>query len=84
MPTCEYCNESFSERGIGTHRRWCKKGVVEDSSVDIEEGKFLFEARKTKTTRKTKETTIELSLNIDGQGDSNINTGIDFFDHVLE
>ena len=84
MPTCEYCNESFSERGIGTHRRWCKEGIVESAGTDIEGQKFLFDARKAKTTRKTKETTIELSLNVDGRGNSNINTGIDFFDHVLE
>ena len=64
MQTCEYCNESFSERGIGTHRRWCKEGIVESAGTDIEGQKFLFDARKAKTTRETKETTIELSLNV--------------------
>jgi len=34
--------------------------------------------------RETKETRIELSLNIDGTGDSDISTGIPFFDHMLE
>jgi len=34
-------------------------------------------------SRKTAETQIELSLDIDGSGGSNISTGIPFFDHML-
>lgn len=34
--------------------------------------------------RKTKETDIKLSLNLDGSGSTNIQTGISFFDHMLE
>ena len=40
--------------------------------------------RKAKIERKTKETSIILRLNIDGKGDSDINTSIPFLDHVLE
>ena len=39
--------------------------------------------RKKKLHRKTSETDIEISLNIDGTGQSQINTGIEFFDHML-
>lgn len=40
--------------------------------------------RTANINRKTKETDIALSLNIDGAGVSDVHTGIGFFDHMLE
>ena len=40
-------------------------------------------ARTARIERKTAETQIELELNLDGAGNSQINTGVGFFDHML-
>jgi len=39
--------------------------------------------RKATVTRETKETSVKVELNIEGKGQSEITTGIRFFDHML-
>ena len=41
-------------------------------------------ARKAKISRKTKETSISVAVNLDGKGKYKIKTGIGFLDHMLE
>ena len=43
----------------------------------------MAEQRIAKITRNTKETQIQMELNVDGTGVSEIETGIPFFDHML-
>lgn len=40
--------------------------------------------REGKVERETKETTVEVKLTLEGSGEAEVETGIEFFDHLLE
>ena len=43
----------------------------------------MMDGRKAAIVRNTKETQIKITINLDGSGKANVNTGIGFFDHML-
>jgi imidazoleglycerol-phosphate dehydratase / histidinol-phosphatase len=60
-----------------------KVALVTDNWDDIY--KFLrFPSRAVNHRRKTNETDIEIYLNLDGKGSTEISTGLGFFDHMLD
>ena len=57
--------------------------LITDSWDHVSE--FLFAGERQATVeRKTKETDIQITLNLDGNGKTAIHTGLGFFDHMLE
>ncbi len=58
---------------------------VQEKRTDLERKDMDMEgSRIAEYTRKTKETDISLTLELDGNGNADVDTGIGFFDHMLE
>ena len=73
----EVSSEKLTIRKTGGQEFFC------DSWKDMSR-LILFPPRVADTHRKTNETNIRVSVNLDGTGTHNINTGLGFFDHMLE
>ena len=58
--------------------------ALETASWEVIYQYLLNENRRAIRSRNTKETQIEIELNLDGTGVSNISTGLAFFDHMLD
>ncbi|MEY8849036.1 bifunctional histidinol-phosphatase/imidazoleglycerol-phosphate dehydratase HisB [Psychroserpens sp. XS_ASV72] len=78
------------KRGLGTDEITVQKEALEQYiALETTSWKAIYEflklgQRQSSIERQTNETQIKIDLNLDGTGKSNIDTGIAFFDHMLD
>ena len=81
-------NDRSEFYSILTKGRSDKKNIVIDAKKIINfsdaVNKLLLQLRSSVVKRKTKETQIDIEIQLDGEGENIIKTGIGFFDHMLE
>ena len=76
--------ENLGCQGIFLGKETSKEvSLVTTSWKDIYEF-LILNSRKSKVIRTTKETDISIELNLDGTGQTEISTGLHFFDHMLD
>ncbi|WP_264523934.1 bifunctional histidinol-phosphatase/imidazoleglycerol-phosphate dehydratase HisB [Flavobacterium sp. N502536] len=78
-------NDGIGSNEISLKREELDKTIILQTMSWKTIYEFLkLEARSASITRKTNETDIFINLNLDGTGKSKIETGIAFFDHMLD
>lgn len=78
-------NDGIGSNEISSKREELDETIILQTMSWKEIYEFLkLQARSSSITRKTNETDIFIDLNLDGTGKSKIETGIAFFDHMLD
>lgn len=76
-------------KNLGSRSIFLNQNFNEEADLVTTEWKEIYQflktgIRKAKVYRKTNETEIEIEVNLDGNGKSEISTGLHFFDHMLD
>jgi imidazoleglycerol-phosphate dehydratase/histidinol-phosphatase len=74
---------------LGCKSIFISEGLPGNATVSVKDWNEIYSIlsklpRTASISRKTSETSIDVKINLDGNGKSNIKTGIGFFDHMLE
>ncbi len=76
--------KNLGAQGIFIGTQNSKDAVLSTTSWEAIYSHLFNQDRKSVVHRKTSETDILIELNLDGTGQNNLNTGLGFFDHMLE
>jgi len=76
--------ENIGSQGIYLNNDKCNKAILNTNSWQEIYQYLKGKERRADISRKTKETEINVSINLDGTGKSNISTGLNFLDHMVE
>lgn len=76
-------------KNMGTKSIFLNKNFNKEASLSTTSWAEIYQflksgIRRARVSRKTNETEIEIEVNIDGSGKSEISTGLHFFDHMLD
>lgn len=76
-------------KNLGSKSVFLNKNQNEEAELTAESWDEIYQylkkiPRKAQVIRKTNETAIDIEINLDGKGKSEISTGLQFFDHMLE
>eukprot|EP01006_Ploeotia_vitrea_P035425 TRINITY_DN65875_c12_g6_i1.p1 TRINITY_DN65875_c12_g6~~TRINITY_DN65875_c12_g6_i1.p1 ORF type:complete len:538 (+),score=276.50 TRINITY_DN65875_c12_g6_i1:2-1615(+) len=82
-PSTSFCGEQLYGSYAGSSSNNSTVAPMQETNVGLEASRSGPRRRQYATTRKTKETQVQVDLLIDGTGKSNVSTGVGFLDHMF-